>query len=160
MKPEPITWGWWEPKRRAQWPKVAGHEKNFVLTPEEVKEYADLMTAMHELLTKEANAARYTISCLTGRIPGKSLGYNNEPPRLHSLGSILEFVVNEGKHRLKLQQFLLNVTRRAKSESSDSAGQQDAGSAPAVGAGTADRGTEGEGSQPAEVSGSELPKAP
>jgi predicted metalloprotease len=84
-----------------------GHPKNYVLTPEELERYNELMQAAVVAIQKEAAAVRLNHRALTGKL----LTFEGTP-RCTTLAHVLEHLVSDGKHKLALMHFLNDAAKK------------------------------------------------
>lgn len=110
MHVDKLEYGWWERKRgNGLLPTTIGQKNNYVLTAEEMIEYAQLLDGMAKDLQAQAASARITAKALkTGRVASW------EPtPVCFTLAHVLELMVTMAKHKLAITQFLLRCSERA-----------------------------------------------
>ena len=105
-----LCYGWWERKNRVNLPKTLGHPKNYVLTPEELEQYNELMQAVLVATQKEAAAVRLNHRAMGG---GKPFLVNLEgTPRCTTIAHVLEHMVADSKHKLALMHFLNDAAKK------------------------------------------------
>jgi hypothetical protein len=101
-------YGWW----KKPLPLTYGHSNNYVMTKEELIEYAGHLKELRAVVEKEYSDATFTLRILSGA----DIRFYQNIPRLHCTCSALEFFVRMGKQKLALMGFINKFTARGKDD--------------------------------------------
>lgn len=99
-----IPYCWWERKRgKVNLPEYIKDPRNFVLTPEELKEYMDVLMKLTSALEHEKRIVFTTYQAMT---KGVHPSWARDEPRLTCMVHVLEFVLKGKRFELALMTML------------------------------------------------------
>lgn len=97
-----LPWDWW----KQPLPDTLGDERNFMLTADELKQYASVLAEMKQHIEREEKSVRATVRA----IETKRVLWYEEQPRPTTLAHVLEFCVTMAKDKLALMHVLLKIS--------------------------------------------------
>lgn len=113
-----LTYGWWEPKRRAaEMPATLKDPKNYVLTAEELKAYDDLLTGLIVAISEERAAVllNYKAITYTTQTPVE-IRWNQRTPRCTSVAHVLDFMLKAGRVKKAVMELLVAAAKKRTEE--------------------------------------------
>ena len=126
-----VPHGWWLHKRNApDLPTTIADPRNYVLRMPELQEYADVLSAMKDIIDKQLAKAQHTLKVAKNGTDYVVSMFDRHPPQVFTLCHVLDFEVKLGKQRLLLTQQLNETAKHAvelkrKRDAADAAGHQD-----------------------------------
>jgi hypothetical protein len=100
MNYKSLPYAWWDKKWRERnpWPTSLGEDtRNYVLTPEEIKEYRDVLVAARESINHLIEGTRITVQALE---TGKHSPLYRQPPTMYTLAHVLQVLIEVAKMKL------------------------------------------------------------
>ena len=123
-----VPHGWWLHKRNApDLPTTIADPRNYVLRMPELQEYADVLSAMKDIIDKQLAKAQHTLKVAKNGTDYVVSMFDRHPPQVFTLCHVLDFEVKLGKQRLLLTQQLNETAKHAvelkrKRDAADAAG--------------------------------------